>query len=110
MSQWVRNEVMTRAMRQDPYCPTDACVYDKPPLRAFVMYADIEEPMPGLRWHIVLASAEGRPDLEQAFEAQEALLPGLRICVVPAPYVSDRSLHICELLGLRERRERGVLQ
>lgn len=104
MTDWIRNDWATAEMRRDPFCPPDACVYDKGPLRAFVLYADMEEIMPGPRWHIVLASADRKPGLEEAREAQEALLPGLRIVVFQAPHAGDLAIHICEVLEPERRR------
>lgn len=107
MSGWVRNDEATRYMRSDPTCPPDACVYDKGPLRAFVMYADVYI-MPGLRWHIVLGSAEGKPDMAAAREAREALLPGIEfVAYLPArDTAGDNAIHICEVIPDRERSRR----
>ena len=98
MSQWIRNEEVTRRMRADPDCPADACVYDKPPLRAFVMYADVEI-FPGLRWHVVVASADGQPTWTEARAAWMALLPGIYpICYLPTEDTAgDNAIHICEI-------------
>lgn len=103
MSGWIRNDWATQQMRLDPLCPPDACVYDKGDLRAFVMYADIEV-MPGPRWHIVLASAERRPDWQEAVDAQVQLLPGsMRIALLPPPPIGELAIHICELIEQPER-------
>lgn len=99
MSHWTRNDWATAEMRRDPLCPPDACVYDNGPLRAFVLYTDFEL-MPGLRWHIVLGSVHGKPDMEEARAAWDALLPGIdRVCYLPAKdHAGENAIHICELV------------
>lgn len=98
MTQWVRNDAATLEMRKDPICPPDACVYDNGTMRAFVLYADMED-FPGMRWHIVLANSERRPNLVDAHAACDALLPGMidEIAVLASPHLGDLSIHICEL-------------
>ena len=74
-----------------------------------MLYADIEL-MPGLRWHLIVASSEGRPDMDAARDAREALLPGVEeVCYIPAKeHAGDNAIHICELTETRSRWGRSL--